>query len=90
MQFSVGKATRGTDMLYNAVSLISLISLFILGPAFGRALLLAIDKRQSWFAIQATRCAWPVHNGRLGDIDWHLRSCLEAQSQIGGVVRLDG
>jgi hypothetical protein len=35
-------------MLYHAASLLTLISLFILGPAFGRAILLTIDKRQTW------------------------------------------
>jgi hypothetical protein len=33
---------------YYGVSLATLISLFILGPAFGRAILLRISKRKQW------------------------------------------
>ena len=35
-------------LLYHALSLISLLSLFYLGPAFGRAMLMRLDKRQRW------------------------------------------
>ena len=36
------------DILYNALTLITLLSLFILGPALGRALLTRIDGSQEW------------------------------------------
>ena len=36
------------DILYHALTLITLLSLFILGPAFGRALFTRIDSSQDW------------------------------------------
>jgi hypothetical protein len=36
------------NILYHALSIITLLSLFYLGPAFGRAMLMRVDKRQSW------------------------------------------
>ena len=34
--------------LHNALTLITLLSLFVLGPAIGRALLMRVDRRQRW------------------------------------------
>ena len=35
-------------LFYHAVSIITLLSLFYLGPAFGRAILMRLDRRQNW------------------------------------------
>lgn len=34
--------------VYHALSLVTLLSLFYLGPAFGRAMLMRLDSRERW------------------------------------------
>ncbi len=75
------------DIFYHAATLITLLSLFILGPALGRAWMTRIDGSQGWSV--PTQCSWPFHHDRGGQHDPCLRGAMETKPEVSRLVHLD-
>src|SRR5580704_11431498 len=75
--------------LDNALTLITLVSLFLLGPALGRALVACFENWQGW-SLPIQHLAVGICTMIAGDSDGpRLRGAMETESQVCGLVQLD-